>query len=410
MSEGQWLTKKQTKTFEELLMNLGLENYSIQFSPGVEKGENFGGIIIKAEVTENSKVRESVSNFIIKCSPPSKVLHSMIPLQDEFEIETYMYSTVFPEFTKIQNEKNFPKVFKPFPDFFKSLNEEYEEMIIMQNVKLLGYEHKNCKVPLKYNQVLLTVKQYAKIHALSYAIRDQKPKLFEEFERNTRNHFFKDFNVGGIKMVATHRILNALKALDPITDCLFYDKFSYFAENMITILTNLISSHNRYQVVSHIDCGIQNLLFKTEQSPNSFHDVFVLDWQFTRMASPAVDLVTFILSAGDAETLSNFNELVLEYYKSLCSFLNELGTDPEKLLPFTVLQEELKTFGIVGLEMAILLIYVYSTVDQTPPDVLNDDAHSDGFAFVYDLKDSTKFDARVRDAISTFYNLGFNFR
>ncbi|KAK5646581.1 hypothetical protein RI129_005045 [Pyrocoelia pectoralis] len=407
MSEKQWLTEKQMEALAECLKEVVSDNYTLQLSTGVDEGENMGGSIINADVTDRTKTDQPVTNFILKCSPPSGILRSMVPIRNMYNIEIYLYSTVFSEFTRIQKEKNILNPFKPYPHFYKSLNDDGEEMLVLENVKQLGYKHQNRQQPLDYVYVSLIVKQYAKLHALSYAIRDQKPELFECFEKNMRNHFFADFNFGGLAVNIGHRTLNALKALDPVKDVLVYDQFSYFAENPTQVVQNLIQSTSRNKVISHIDCGILNLLFKHEDASITPSDAILLDWQHARMESPAVDLVTFVFSAGDKSTIENFGDLVLEYYRCLCSFLKELGSDPEKILPYAVLQQELKTYGILGLFMANVLIYSYET--QTLPDVLHDESHKEGFSYLYELKDRKDHDRRVRDAICHFNKLGYNF-
>ncbi|KAK5647385.1 hypothetical protein RI129_002277 [Pyrocoelia pectoralis] len=250
----------------ECLKEVVSDNYTLQFSTGADEEENMGGSIIKVDATDRTKTDEPVTNFILKCAPPSSILRSMIPLSNIYNIEIYLYSTVFPEFTRIQSEKNILIPFKPYPHFYKSLNDDREEMLVLENVKQLGYKHQNRHQPLDYVYVSLIVKQYAKLHALSYAIRDQKPKLFESFEKNMQNHFFGDFNFGGLVVTIRQRTLNALKALDPVKDALLYDQFSYFAENPTQVLQNLIQSRSRNKVISHIDCGILNFLFKYEVS------------------------------------------------------------------------------------------------------------------------------------------------
>ncbi|KAK5646580.1 hypothetical protein RI129_005044 [Pyrocoelia pectoralis] len=407
MSEQQWLTKKQMEAVEECLKEVGIGNYTLRFSPGVDGDENMGGCIIKADAIDRTKTEKSLTNFILKCSPPSKILRSMVPVKELYNIEIYIYSTVFPEFTRIQKEKNILNPFTSYPRFYKSLTDDGEEMLVLQNVKMLGYKHRDRQQPLDYDHILSIIKQYAKLHALSYAIRNQKPKLFESFEKNMRNHLFGNFSFGGLAEMINQRTINAWKVLDPVKDDLLYDQFSYFAENPTQVLKNLIQSTSRNKVISHIDCGIPNILFKHEDASNTLSDAILLDWQHARMDSPAVDLVTLVFSAGDKSTIEHFGDLVLEYYKCLSSFLKELGSDPEKILSYAILQEELKTYGIVGLFMATLLIYNYET--PTLPDVLHDESHEGGFSYMYELKDRTSYDRRIRDTICHFHTLGYNF-
>lgn len=404
------LTIRQMATLKEFLQHIGVEDYSLELSPGVEEGENFGGVIINSKIKWSNSSGESSSHYVIKSTPPGNVYDTMVPLQDSFLREIYIYSMVFPEFEKIQDEHNILNPFKPYPTFYTSLTTTEEKMLVLQNMKVLEFSHRNRHQPLDYEHILLVVKRYAQLHALSYAIRHHKPHLNDEIEKNTADHFLSKFEYDGIRSVSQHRIGNALKALDPVEDKVIYDKLFYFYENACPILTNLINSKNQYQVISHIDCGIPNFLFKYDHVSNAPIDVSILDWQHTRSDSPAVDLITFIFSSSSKITRERYEELILEYHKCLCSFLEQLQCDGDKMLPFRVLQNELKVYGIVGLYAAISLIYVFSTSGQKLPNVLSDESHEKGFSFVFDLQDRTEFDKRVRDAIIDFHKLGYNFK
>uniref|UniRef100_A0A1Y1JTU1 CHK kinase-like domain-containing protein n=1 Tax=Photinus pyralis TaxID=7054 RepID=A0A1Y1JTU1_PHOPY len=406
-TKQQWLTDAQVVAFEEFLNSVGIQNYELKCSPAIEDGENFGGVILNVDLlgVKNSDV--PINHFIIKCSPRSALAHSAVPFVNVYNLEIYLYSTIFPEFLQIQKEKDVGEVFQPSPKFYTSLIKHREEMLVLEDVKLRWYVHHHRYLPLNYDHVLIMVKQYAKIHALSYAVRDQKPQLFQEFQKNMRNHFFEDLTFGAIQTYVQHRLTHALKALNRDQDGPYYDKFVYLAENWNSVLKSLMSK-SQHPVVCHIDCGISNALFKYQHTKIPT-EVILLDWQHSRVDSPAVDLVAFILSSADASTLEKFDELVVEYYKSLSSFLRELGSDPNEVLPFEVLQSELKTYGIVGLLMTVLLLHVYAAGNQKLPNLVTDESYSSGFVFTYNLDDRTHYDSRMRAAVSKFHRMGYNF-
>ncbi|KAB0794516.1 hypothetical protein PPYR_11355 [Photinus pyralis] len=407
-TKQQWLTDAQVVAFEEFLNSVGIQNYELKCSPAIEDGENFGGVILNVDLlgVKNSDV--PINHFIIKCSPRSALAHSAVPFVNVYNLEIYLYSTIFPEFLQIQKEKDVGEVFQPSPKFYTSLIKHREEMLVLEDVKLRWYVHHHRYLPLNYDHVLIMVKQYAKIHALSYAIRDQKAQVFQEFQKNMCKHFYEDLNYGSFDEYITHRFTYALQALNRDHDGVLYDKFLNFYENWNSILKGLMSK-SRYPVICHVDCGISNALFKYQHSTKIPVDAIILDWQHSRMDSPAVDLVTFILSSADTSALEQFDGLVVEYYNSLSSFLRELGSDPNEVLPFEVLKSELKTYGIVGLFMTVLLLHVYAAGDQKLPSLVTDESYSDGFALTYNLDDRTQYDCRMRAAIFQFHKLGYNF-
>ncbi|XP_031344110.1 uncharacterized protein LOC116171416 isoform X2 [Photinus pyralis] len=400
------LTASQMRELKQVIHTFGMDRYSLDLSLGAE--ENFGGIIIKADV-KYKRIGDCELNFILKCASPSETLRKLMYVHTPYIREIYLYSKVLPEFVSIQKEFQIKKPFESYATYYSSLKIDREEMIILQNMKTLGLKQRERHLPLDYNHVLLTVKEYARLHALSYALHYHRPELFEELEQNMADPMYFDFKLEGVRQVLQHRCSEALKALSPTEDQSAYQKLLYFSDNAVSIVIKLLNSANPHRVVSHIDCGIPNLLFEYENASNAPIRVIMLDWQASRMESPAVDLVTFLFSATDKATRYRYNELISEYYGCLCSFLAEFGCDGKKLLPFEVLQQQLKEYGIMGLFMVIGLIYVYSTVNQRVPDIYKEESHAEGLSFLYDLDDSSCFSKRVREAILDFHNLGYNF-
>ncbi|KAK5646587.1 hypothetical protein RI129_005051 [Pyrocoelia pectoralis] len=401
------LTRKQLKAFENLLEGLGIFNYTIHFSSGMKIGENCAGLIIQANVKWNG----NESHFILKRAPNEKIFRTIIPVHEVFQREAYVYRTVFPEFLKLQVERQIPTPFKSYPRLYKCINGYYQEMLIFENMKMSGFKLLPRHRPLDKTHVLLVLKQYAKLHALTLALRDQKREVFTEIARNMGDGFFEQYTREAVRRLGEHRFNQALKALDPIKDKVVFNKLYNFSKTMFPKLTALIEAENPYAVVSHIDCGIGNMLFKYDpRSEGSIPtDVCILDFQMSRLASPAVDLSCFLFSATDKAMRENYDDFISEYHRSLCTFLKMLGSDGEKLLPFTVLQEQLKQHSIVGLYMAFLLMYVQSTVTQQIPDIFFDASHANGYSFLYDIEDRSVYNTRIRDSILDFNRFGYSF-
>ncbi|KAF5292326.1 hypothetical protein FQA39_LY03360 [Lamprigera yunnana] len=83
---------------------------------------------------------------------------------------------MLPEFIRIQEENHIMSLFK--------------EVLIIEDLKVLGFQLLNHRVSIDYNQALMVMKALGKLHAISFAIRDQKPNLFNEFCVNTEEEFY----------------------------------------------------------------------------------------------------------------------------------------------------------------------------------------------------------------------------
>lgn len=83
----------------------------------------------------------------------------------------------------------------------------------------------------------------------------------------------------------------------------------------------------------------------------------MLDWQFSRIASPVHDLCYFLLGATTKHLRDRYLEqFIVTYYQSLSDTISLCGSDAEKLFTFDQLQQQFKQFGKFGLLTAPTVI------------------------------------------------------
>ncbi|KAF2904036.1 hypothetical protein ILUMI_02133 [Ignelater luminosus] len=411
------VTDEMQVHMEKLIKELGIANHTINIVAGSIRGDNYLGIIAKVTVNGEDKNGENkTSHFIVKSAPRNEVFRSIIPIQSAFDREIYMYSKVFPEFAKLQEERGILKPFKSTARFYKSTMENRNEALIMEDMKELGFEMRDRHEPLNYNHTLLVMKEYGRYHALSYALRDQKPEIFQEIFDNTQEMFFNSYNQSDLAQKAQKdNNERALKSLDPMKDKIAYDRFKKFQDNMDETVKNVLQSESagKYAVIGHGDSWVNNMLFKYDSTsrPHSPSEVCLLDWQLARAGSPVLDLAYFIFACTDKPLRDeHYDHLIQEYYESLSSFLHELGSDPDKLFPFEVLQEHLKKFCVFGLYMAIMILYVINSEVEEIPDFHNiTDTEECMEEWRYETKNIEKYYERMRGVILDFIKFGYEF-
>ncbi|KAF2904033.1 hypothetical protein ILUMI_02130 [Ignelater luminosus] len=203
----------------------------------------------------------------------------------------------------------------------------------------------------------------------------------------------------------------ALKSLDPVKDKIAYDKFKKFQENLFEMAKNATQPGpaGKYAVIGHGDCWSNNMLFKYNSSskPHPPSEICLLDWQLARAGSPALDLAYFIFTCTDKPLRDgHYDHLIQEYYESLSSFLRELGSDPDKLFPFEVLQEHLKKFCIFGLFIAITIVYGMSSEAEDIPDIHNMTQLEE---LNFETSNIQKYYARIRGVVLDFIKFGYEF-
>lgn len=399
---------------EELLKKLEIKNYVINISAGTIKGDNFLGVIAKAQVIgENVDGENVVRNFIIKSAPRNENFRTFAPVNLAYDREIYMYSKVLPAFIKLQNDRGIKEPFKSFAKYYRSSMEHMNEALIMEDMKAIGFKLCDRHQPLDHNHTLLALKEYGKFHALSFALRDQEPKIFNELAKNTQENFFNGMNSNGLHESFRSQSERALNSLDPVKHKVAYEKLKKFQDNMVDIINTAVKSDldDPYSVIGHGDCWINNFLFKYDEITKLPSELCILDWQLARVGSPALDLGYFIFTGTSKELRDkHYKSLIQQYYDSFSSYLRELGSDPDKLFPFDVLQEHLKKYSVYGLYMAMLVLIIIISDTEEIPDVHNVASNENVIdKFNFEPKNLENYNARIRGIVLDFVRLGYNF-
>lgn len=87
--------------------------------------------------------------------------------------------------------------------------------------------------------------------------------------------------------------------------------------------------------------------------------IVLLDWQLSRVTSPAVDLSYYLLTSTVKSLRdAHLDEFIQIYYTNLADIVRASGSDPDVLFPEVELQRQLKQFGKYGVVMSPMLIPV----------------------------------------------------
>ncbi|KAK4884219.1 hypothetical protein RN001_000490 [Aquatica leii] len=399
-----------TKLLQNLLEEDNVHDYSIKTSAGTDKGHNVITLITQVDVNGyDDKGKQVYKHFIIKSSHFDKEVDYIFNTRDCFIREIYIYSKLFREFDLMQKENFVLKPFKSYPAYFASSLKLSEEFIILENIKTYGYKHWNREVPTDLNHARLMMKEYGRFHGLSFAIRCQKPELFEDIATNTDASWFEKWSTAGSANFNINLATYALKSLDPIDDKLIYNKFKEFLDSMYVILAKCIysGSDNQYSTIIHLDCSLSNIMFKYEELKdlNKPTDICMLDWQVSCLGSPAIDIATLIFSSTDKKLRdAHYNELIEIYYNSFSLMLEQLRIDANQVLPFTILQQQLKKYSIFGLFMTLLMVFMQSIKKE---DISESMQNSEQLGLK--IKDVNAYNTRMRDILLDFNRYGYNF-
>lgn len=240
----------------------GFVHYTIEQAPGSNHGDGFTSTIVA--VTLIDSMSGNRLHLTCKLLPQVKDRFDSSETSSIFEQEAYIYKEVFPVFERFQSERNVPIAdrFTDYPKCYAAINnaDKGEHVIIMENLKSSGYRLWDRTEPIDYETVCLFMRAVGKLHALSFALRDQKPELFNEISERIdspitlsedgNKFFFDTLDLANNKAISLmenddhRRFMERLKA-----DC---------RSDLCRLMTSKSSS---FSVIGHGDCWNNNMFY-----------------------------------------------------------------------------------------------------------------------------------------------------
>ncbi|XP_037051982.1 uncharacterized protein LOC119085637 isoform X2 [Bradysia coprophila] len=398
----------------------GFTDYTFEVSAGSNHADGFLAVIKRVIVSGSRNGTADKLPLICKLMPTSKARREQFNSDAVFIREAFMYSKLLPLFAEFQKEKGLSATdsFCEYPKCYGTLDDKQNDhfVIVLEDLKASGYLMFDKLKAADFNHVRLFAESLGKFHAVSFALKDQRPEVFAQFkplqdvfvqqvldkpeEMGQMFAFFFDKAIGALKPEDTAEI----KAMTEL-------KANTMEELKATASGEAAEP---FSIVNHGDCWNNNMMYVYGSESDIPVNISLLDFQISRYSSPALDLVYFLFSSTD-KTLrdSYYTEVIQLYHKALSTNLTKLGSDAEKLFSFNDLQDQLKKFGRYALIIAPMLLNIITSKPDDIPDLDNlaeefkDKSIEEGMkAFINDSAND-KFNGRMRDVIQDVIRLGY---
>ncbi|XP_053670918.1 uncharacterized oxidoreductase dhs-27-like [Anopheles nili] len=342
--------------------------FKIEFDVGSNKGDGFVGQMFKAFLSEGDRREE----YLCKIPPLNEARRRQFETMAIFTRETLAYKTLLPTIFAHQEEKGIRReegFFNTPKCYHAECDEQTEEsVIIMEDLRLQDYRMWNKLVPVNYDHARLTMEQLGRLHAVSFALKRDRPEEFEQFKVPDPLSIMMPEG-GPFDAMMQQMIADATETLEP-HETKEREKMQKLRENFRQEMKNCANSGltESHAVLSHGDCWVNNFMFHYKDgSPDR---VVLLDWQITRYVSPAMDLAYFIFCCTDGEfRRRHYDEMINIYYNALATLLEQLGHDPQQEFPRTALIRQLRRYGRFGILMAVFLVPMMCTRNEDLPDM-----------------------------------------
>lgn len=255
MCEIILLSDSSKNLINRLIQKYDFENVDIFTSYGSEKGDNYIGEIYRIKIISKSDNRVLMS-VILKTNSPNDTRKDFIPIHDFYGREAVLYNIILPAFETFQKESNIPiKDLFIYPKCY-SANDEH---LLLEDLSVKGFKMHNRFDSFDENHLKLSLTSLARYHAISFAMKEKQPELYEKLSNLVEKSVLRDF---------FHPMLEGIpiKIISLVKDEKKIEKLKRYSVDIVSKFYSYINSEMAYpyNVICHGDCWNNNLLYRYE--------------------------------------------------------------------------------------------------------------------------------------------------
>lgn len=334
----------------------GFKDFKLIFEKGSDLG--FIGLLNKCRIVENERELSLYCKFL----PEDEERNSRFNSFFLFEREVLVYNEIFPIFEKFQHEHwidrsdkdgfwTFPKCYYANFDH----NCPSKSIIIMEDLTIMDFIVKDKFIPSDFNHTAKLFEELAKLHGLSLAINYKNPKALEKF-RQLRNPMCFTMQTELMKDIAPRNLSLITKLFQDENEQKIVEKLLPYKNDLWNQIAERLdeAAQQSFSVICHGDVWINNILYNySDANKDIINEMKLVDWQITHYGSLGSELAYYLFTCVNYEVRQNRHEELIElYYSSMRQFLNKFSLDIQKVIPFEMLKDQLKTFGLYAFGMA----------------------------------------------------------
>ncbi|XP_076252808.1 uncharacterized protein LOC143191518 [Rhynchophorus ferrugineus] len=357
------LKEQQRKLIGEVSAKNGFLDYEVIAKTVASEGDGYMGNLIGLNIVDRHSDRKLC--LVMKTASDNEKLRRMIPTREMFLREMYYYETVFPELMKFQEKYHISEPFKSIPPYYGSVKDDRAEAILLGNIKENQYKMVNRREPMDGIHLTAVIKEYARIHALSFAMHKLEPELFAKLTEPIKLNVMVEFEMKnqekGQKSNMTadsfntffELVFQALEGRDKELAA-----FRRYAENAFQFMLIFFSQPEKCNIISHTDCWSTNMLFKyeDESKPDTPTKVCLIDWQLASLSFAVFDIAYFFYICAGKEDLHKYKSYLDIYHSTLSDRIRDFGLDPLEMYPVEVFEKDWKEYSKWGIFMTIMML------------------------------------------------------
>lgn len=263
------LPENITKIINNIAKNEGFTEFKIETEAGSKHGDGLMGVLqavtidgVKCQPNGTSKAEKL--QLLCKMPSLSETRQKNFQLALFFGRELHVYSELFPELIRFQQEKglNDADSFQSFPKMYACEIDHGNNhfVLVMEDLRPKRYEMWPGENVIPLEHALFVLRELGKLHGISFALKDQRPEQFEKYQQLTDTSFSLCVR-GKFQSFTNCAIDRATKALNNPEHRQLMENFR---KTYATIIEEILvgKSSKEFGVITHGDCWNNNLLFQ----------------------------------------------------------------------------------------------------------------------------------------------------
>lgn len=233
---------------------------------------------------------------------------------------------VLPFFQQFEHSKGISQelLFHEYPMCYGTGVEELSEYVLLEDLNVRGFSMIDKSEEVTADHVRLVMQTLGKLHAISFALKDQQPEKFVEITSVLNEEFIRRDD-SGLREYLSRRIS---RIFDVVADEKYAPLLTkiktLFEKECLDIAADCLDARvvGSAAIIIHGDVWQNNIMFRSDGS-GKLTDIKLLDWQVSRFTSPIIDLVYFMFCCTTKELRdAHYDEFQNVYYNSLSAHIH----------------------------------------------------------------------------------------
>lgn len=268
---------EETKQFvyDILSKNNFKSTSEIEYTSGSQVGDGYGSKTIAVDVKDGDRSL----HLFLKCALNVFRHESFDKI---YATEILLYTTIIPTYQKFSTDKSIDYDFSNAPKCYGVYEKAGSEIIALENLREKNFTLFDKSKYMNDKHLELIFQTFAKFHAISFAMKDQRREIHDKFCED-RPNIFVGLRVLGMANVVGNMAKEFVYKLDQNEDEDIIRRCNDLASRIEDQLMNMDKYLNEYSILTKGDCWVNNMMLLYQVPVVFSNNPYVLRLKACRM-------------------------------------------------------------------------------------------------------------------------------